>query len=165
MNAQRAFLAGILAGLVLSVLMALGRALGIPLAVEMMLGTLVGLPVGVPVTYLIGLIIHLLLSGTIALLYALGFERVTRRAGWGVGAAFSLVHIIVAGIVLALMPAIHPMIPEAMGPPGFLMFNMGAGAVILFLIGHAIFGALVGGLYAGDVLATGEERWSREAAV
>ncbi|MFU8803601.1 MAG: hypothetical protein ACNA8W_07325 [Bradymonadaceae bacterium] len=165
MNLSRAFLAGVIAGIVMSILMALGRAVGIPLAAEMMLGTMFGLPMGAVGTWVFGFVMHLIVSGLIALLYAVGFERVTHRAGWGVGAAFSLVHILIAGIVMAMMPLIHPMIPTPMGAPGFLMFNMGAAAAILFIVEHVIYGALVGGIYAGEVLPTRGERFRREAVV
>lgn len=148
MDTSNAFLAGVVAGLAMSVIMALGRALGVPIDVEMMLGTLIGLAPGTIGTWIVGLVMHLVISGLIALIYAWGFENVTHRADWGTGALFSIVHIIIGGLAMGLMPFIHPMIPEIMAAPGVFAVNLGTGAVLLFLVGHLVYGAFVGGIYA-----------------
>lgn len=140
MNIRRAFVAGVVGGAVMAVLVKVG-----PVNLEMMLGTLV-LPRGVA-AWILGLLMHLVISGAIALLYALGFERLTHRAGPAVGAAFSVVHAVVGGLALAVIPAIHPMIPEQMRAPGAFMSGVGFGGVLLFFIEHLVYGAIVGQLY------------------
>lgn len=156
MNSSRAFLAGLIAGLAMTIIAAIGRAFGMPLDVEMMLGTMFGFDAGETGTWILGFVIHLMLSGLIALLYAWGFEHITKRAGWGIGTAFSVVHIIIGGLMMGVVPFIHPMIPEAMAAPGIFVVNLGTGAVIFFLIEHLVYGALVGGIYATGTTTLGQ---------
>jgi hypothetical protein len=144
-NVGRAFMAGVAGGAVMSIGMAIGRALGMPGNVEQMMGTMF-VPPGTT-AFLLGLFIHLMVSGLIALIYAWGFEHVTHRAGFLVGLGFAVVHTVIAGIVMGMMPMMHPMIPERMPPPGFFMANLGAMAAIAEVVLHLIYGAIVGGLY------------------
>lgn len=149
MKAGRAFAAGVAGGLVMTGgFGAAVRALGLPLNLELVLGTLF-LPRGLT-AWLVGLAMHLVISGAIALVYAWGFERVTHRADAGVGAIFSMVHIVIAGLALLAIPAIHPLIPEQMRAPGAFMSGLGVLGVVLFVIEHVIYGALVGAMY-GEV--------------
>lgn len=150
MNASKAFLAGVIAGIAMSILMALGRAVGIPLNAEVMLGTMVGLAPEAFGTWLTGFAIHLAISGVIGLAYGWGFENVTGRAGVGPGMLFAIVHVAIAGFVMGMMPALHPMIPEPMAAPGLFMVNMGAAAVALFVVEHFVYGAITGGIYAAE---------------
>lgn len=113
---------------------------------EMMLGTMTGSAPGM-VTWIMGLIIHLVVSGMIALVYAVGFEYVTHRAGVVIGLGFAIIHIIIGGIVMGVMPMMHPMIPEQMPPPGAFMLGMGAMSAGLFVLEHFIYGAIVGAMY------------------
>lgn len=140
MNIRRAFLAGLVGGLVMAVLAKAG-----PVSVEMVLGTFL-LPRGVG-AWVLGLVIHLVLSGLIALVYAFGFERITHRASAAIGLGFSLVHFVIGGLALAAIPALHPLIPEEMRAPGMFMSGLGFGGVLLFLIEHLVYGAIVGQLY------------------
>ncbi|MBA2662430.1 MAG: hypothetical protein H0U74_09065 [Bradymonadaceae bacterium] len=151
MNTSRAFGAGVLGGLVMTIITAIARAAGMPVNIEAMLGSMLGLAPAATGTWLLGLLMHLVLSGLIALLYAWGFERVTHRAGWQIGVAFSVVHIIIAGLFMAMLPAIHPMIPQMMAAPGAFMINMGAMGVLFLIVEHVIYGAIVGGVYAPEV--------------
>lgn len=146
MNIGRAFLAGVVGGAVMTAIMALVRAMGMNANPEMMLGTMMG---GPPDTtrWIMGLIIHLVLSGLIALVYAIGFEFVTHRAGWLVGLGFAIIHLIIGGIVMGMMGAMHPMVPEQMMAPGPFMSGMGMMGVGLFTVEHLIYGAIVGAMY------------------
>jgi hypothetical protein len=146
----KAILAGIIGGLAMTALAWLARATGIDLNGEMMLGTMTGNAPG-PGTWTVGLMMHLVLSALIALLYAAGFEGVTRRAGAGIGLGFSLVHIIIGGVVMGMIQAVHPMIPEQMPAPGAFLMNMGPTIVALFVVEHLMYGTIVGALY-GAVL-------------
>ena len=110
----------------MSVLLAFGRAMGMPAKLEMMLGTMMGMAPGI-ITWIIGFMMHLIISGLIALLYALGFEYIAHRSGWAVGAAFSIIHILIAGPFIGMMPAMHPMVPEQMPAPGAFMSNIEMG--------------------------------------
>ena len=145
MNFGKAFLAGVVGGLVMTIIMAFVRATMMPGAnPEMMWGTMMGGAPGMA-TWIIGLIIHLVISGVIALVYALGFEFVTHRAGVLIGLGFAIIHMIIGG--MGLMPMMHPMIPEQMPAPGAFMSGMGAMGAGLFVLEHFIYGAIVGVMY------------------
>ncbi|MDQ3036419.1 MAG: hypothetical protein M3Y87_28735 [Myxococcota bacterium] len=146
MKPGKAFIAGVVGGAVMSVLLAIGRAMGMPINLEMMLGTMTGLAPGAG-TWVLGLIMHLVISGGIALFYAVGFEHIAHRAGALPGVVFSLLHIVVGGLVMGFIPAIHPLIPESMMAPGAFMSNIGDIGVIAFVALHAIYGAVVGVVY------------------
>lgn len=161
MNWQRAFLGGVIGGAVMTVLLALARAMGMPANISMLLGTMVGLMPG-PGAWVVGFIIHLVLSGVVAFLYGWGFEQLTHRAGSWVGAGFSVIHFILAGLFLGLIPALHPAIPTQMSAPGIFMSNLGAAGVVAFIVLHVIYGLIVGTTY-GPVHHARPERQPREA--
>ncbi|WP_157070181.1 hypothetical protein [Sandaracinus amylolyticus] len=140
MNIRRAFLAGVLGGVVMAVL---GKV--VPVQLETILGTFF-LPRGVG-AWVLGLVLHLLISGAIALLYGLGFERITHRATAGIGVVFSILHVVIGGLAFGALPAIHPLIPEQIRAPGAFMSSIGFGGVLLFVIEHIVYGAIVGQLY------------------
>ncbi len=142
----RAFWAGVIGGAIMSILMALARAAGMPVNIGMMLGTLTGLPVS-PGAWLVGFILHLVISGLIAFVYAWGFEYAAHRANAGIGAAFAAIHVVLAGFFLGVMPALHPLMPTPMSPPGIFLSNLGAIGIIAFIALHAIYGLIVGGMY------------------
>lgn len=147
MNYGRAFLAGVVGGAVMSVMLAMARnVMGMPANLEMMLGTMTGIQPSTT-TFLIGLMMHLVISGLIALIYAAGFEYVTRRSGWLIGAGFGVIHSIIGGIFMGMMPMMHPLIPEQMPAPGFFMSNLGPMGVVAEIIMHIIYGAIVGAIY------------------
>jgi hypothetical protein len=146
MKTGKAIVAGLVGGVAMTVLAWLVRLAGLQMNAEMMLGSMVSSSPGAT-TWLIGFVIHLMISALIALIYAWGFERVTHRAGAVVGLGFAVIHVIIAGFVMAMIPAIHPMIPESMPAPGAFMANMGATFIALFVIEHLLYGAIVGALY------------------
>ena len=151
MKVGKALIAGIVGGVAMTLLAWLGRQMGIGLNGEMMLGTMVSSPGSA--AWLIGFVMHMMLSVVIALAYAWGFERVTHRAGAVVGLGFAVIHVILAGMVMGIIPAMHPMIPEQMPAPGAFMANMGTTFVALFVIEHLTFGAIVGAMYGPVVSA------------
>lgn len=145
MNIGRAIIAGAAGGVAMTVLGWIVRQFGLEMNAEMMLGTMVSSPGST--AWIIGFGIHLMLSVLIALLYGVGFERVTHRAGATVGLGFAVIHVIIAGFVMAMIPAMHPMIPEQMPAPGAFLANMGGSFVALFVFEHLLYGAIVGALY------------------
>ena len=150
MKVFNAIFAGIVGGLAMTGLGWLARAGGLDVNPEMMLGTMLGYPEGQD-AWLVGLGMHLVISLLIALLYAAGFEAVAHRAGPAAGFSFSVVHLVLAGLALVGLPAIHHMIPEQMPAPGPFMVNLGAPVVAFFILEHILFGVLVGSIY-GSVL-------------
>ena len=146
MNFGRAFLAGVIGGAAMSVGLAMGRAMGMPANLEMMLGTMTGSQPGAT-AWAAGFVAHIVISGLIALIYAVGFEYVTHRAGWLVGAGFGFIHAIIGGLFMGVMPMMHPLIPGRMPAPGAFMSNMGAMGVVAEFTLHLIYGAVVGAMY------------------
>jgi hypothetical protein len=146
MNAGRAIVAGLAGGVVMTVLAWVVRQLGIDMNGEMMLGTMLVSPPG-GTAWLVGFGLHMILSAVIALAYAWGFEQVAHRSGALIGLAFAVVHVVIAGVVMAMIPAMHPMIPEQMPAPGAFLANMGGAFVAFFIVEHLLYGAVVGALY------------------
>ena len=121
------------------------RTMGVDMNAEMMLGTMFSSPERG--AWVIGFGVHMLLSVLFALIYAWAFENVTHRAGLAVGLGFAVIHIVLAGIVMAMIPMVHPMIPERMMAPGAFMSGMGAMGVGLFVLEHLLYGGIVGASY------------------
>ncbi len=112
MNFGRAFLAGVIGGIVMSIGLAMGRAMGMPANLELMLGTMLLQPG--TAAFMVGMVMHLMISGLIALIYAWGFETLTHRSSALIGAGFGFIHAIIGGMVMGMMPMMHPLIPEMM---------------------------------------------------
>ncbi len=146
MDTGKAIVAGLIAGIAGTILLALGRVIGIPINLGLMLGTMLGLAPG-PSTWFVGFIIHLVVSAILGILYAAGFEYITHRSGVGIGIGFSILHILVAGLLMGAIPMMHPMIPEVMAAPGAFLAYRGPAGVLMFLVLHLAFGAIVGAMY------------------
>lgn len=146
MNFGKAFLAGVVGGVVMSIGLAMGRAMGMPANLEMMLGTMMGSQPSTMI-WVMGFVMHLIISGLIALIYAVGFEYLTHRSGWLIGVGFGVIHAIIGGIFMGMMPMMHPLIPEQMPAPGAFMSNLGMMGVIAEIMLHLIYGAIVGAIY------------------
>ena len=96
------------------------------------------------------------------LVFALGYYAVFRavgHAGWLFGAALGLVHASLAGgaLLTVLLPAVHPRMGSPwtdaeetpfLEAPGFLLMNYGRRTLVWTLVGHVIYGAIVGGFAA-----------------
>ncbi len=151
MKTGKAFLAGVVGGAVMSVIMFMARTvMHMDVKLELLLGTMIGLTPGTT-AWLVGFVMHLMISGLIALAYAWAFENVLHRAGWQAGALLAVAHIVIAGLFMGMMPAMHPLVPETMPGPGFFMLNLGVMGLMAFVMLHVIFGAIVGAMY-GPVL-------------
>jgi hypothetical protein len=150
MKYGKAFGAGVLGAVVMTVIMAMARAMGMPVNLEMILGTMMGGPPSAA-KWVMGFIMHLMAGGIFGLIYAVGFEYLTHRADWLVGMGFGFIHSLFAGLFMAIMPAMHPLIPEQMPAPGAFMSNLGMMGVIAEIMLHLIYGAIVGAMY-GPVL-------------
>ena len=96
--------------------------------------------------WLAGAAAQLVVAIIAAIVYALIFEFVTRRAGPLIGLAIALPHAIVAGLAMGFIPASR-LIDAGIGPPGAFMEYRGPWVVATFVLAHLAFGALVGKLY------------------
>ncbi len=108
--------------------------------------------------------LHFAFGLAFALVYYALF-RAIHETGWAVGAAFGLVHGLFSGsaLVNVLLPLVHPRMgtpftdatePPLLEPPGFLLENYGSRTALGNLIGHLMYGAVVGGFSAHLALWT-----------
>ena len=106
----------------------------------------------------IGYVIHFVNGLLFALAYYAVF-RAAGHAGWLFGAALGFVHAsLAAGALLTvLLPAVHPRMGSPwtdstetplLEAPGFLLLNYGRRTAIWTLLGHLLYGAIVGGFAA-----------------
>jgi hypothetical protein len=102
----------------------------------------------------IGYAIHFLNGLIFSAVYGLVFVAVD-EAGWLLGAVLGVVHALFAGgaLVNVLLPAVHPRMGKPwsdsrdtpiLEPPGFLLLNYGRGTVVVTLLLHIAYGAIVG---------------------
>lgn len=107
----------------------------------------------------IGYAVHFFNGLAFAFLYGLIFEAVG-RAGWWFGLLLGVVHAAFAGgaLVNLLLPAVHPRMGSpwsdatdapVLEPPGFMLVNYGRATVLVTLVLHMAYGAIVGGFAAG----------------
>ncbi len=96
-----------------------------------------------------GFLFHLIVSGAIALIYAWAFNLLGLRDNlWLWGLLGGAIHYVLAGMFLVMVPAMHPEIPEQRPVPGAFARNFGVPDVPAFLMGHLIYGLVVGIAYA-----------------
>jgi hypothetical protein len=107
----------------------------------------------------IGYAVHFFNGLAFSFLYGLIFEAVG-RAGWLFGLLLGVVHAGFAGgaLVNLLLPAVHPRMGSpwtdatdapVLEPPGFLLVNYGRATVLVTLVLHMAYGAIVGAFAAG----------------
>ena len=82
----------------------------------------------------------------IALLYALVFEFVTRRAGWLIGAAIGVMHATLVWLGAGLAAWWFPDFMSAFAGELSLLFHSLL-AIAAFLALHVVYGAIVGAMY------------------
>ena len=106
----------------------------------------------------IGYVIHFFNGLLFALAYY-GVFRAVGHAGWLFGAALGIVHAALSGgaLLTVLLPAVHPRMgtpwtdaeeTPLLEAPGFLLLNYGRRTLVWTLLGHIVFGAIVGGFAA-----------------
>lgn len=106
---------------------------------------------------LIGFGVHLLNGWIFSLGYVAAFQQLG-RATWWIGALLGLLQsLFVLTVVMRLMPGLHPrMASEEKGPtvtrqlepPGFLALNYGYQTPLSVVLGHLIYGAMLGAFYS-----------------
>lgn len=139
---------GVIAAVVMTLVMVAVRAAGLSqMNLEMMNGAMITRSVDT-LTWVLGLAMHLVAGAVFGLVYAAIFEA-WGRAGWQRGLLLGALHSLLSGTLLAVMPFIHPAIPEHSGlpAPGFLAAGYGPVTVVGFVVLHLLFGVIVGAGY------------------
>ena len=141
-----AFAGGVIAGLFGTIVFALARFGGISVySFEINAGALLtggNIAAASPAVWMIGFVAKLFMSGIIGWLYSGGF-RLLGRAGWDLGAAFGILHWVIAGSVMGISTATGKLVQD----PGYYGVNLGWPTFVLLFVSHILFGVLVGGLY------------------
>ena len=135
--------AGIGGALAMSFATGAGRRAGLDVDLETLAGTQLGLPPG-PRAWWAGLLSQCAVGSLLfAQGYRVAFEQLQLRPTPLRGAVLGLLHGAAAGAALAAAPLVHPQMPDTIPPPGPFMLHRGAGAAMLFVGVHALFGAIV----------------------
>ncbi len=148
----KAFMAGVIGAAVIAAIMGIAIGAGFKIMdFSLLWGTLIGLPVG-PAAWIAGFCIHLLAGGLFALLYAAIFKMFS-AAGAMRGGIIGIVHAIVTGIAIALLPLVDPAVESGrLKAPGPYFSGHGVAGILFYFGIHIIYGAIVGALYFRMVL-------------
>ena len=142
-----AIIAGLVATIVFDIWALFARATGITsMKVEKALGSMFTDGRGMTP---IGVIIHFTFGAGIALLYAVIFEHASINNGTITGGVIGIFHGIIIGvIVMPMMGLLHPAMRKGkVEGPGFFAINKGSASPIYIIIGHIIFGLVIGTVY------------------
>jgi hypothetical protein len=121
-----------------------GRSLAMPVLTNLA-GTMVA-PPGSRAARAAGVVAQLVSGGMFAEAYRPVLEALPSSRPWRLGLAMGLLHGAGAGVLLALVPGVHPRVPEHVAPPGAFMLNHGAGPAVAFVGLHLLYGAVVASL-------------------
>ena len=146
-DAGAAIVAGIIGGVVMSAVLYMGIAM-MPRRMKMNLFLMLGTMSvkDTKMAYVAGAMMHVGMSIVfglihVALYQAFGLE--SALVAWGV--LFGLVHWVITGMGLGMMPVMHPLIRKGqMDAPGAFAMSYPAMTVMGFLMLHVLFGVLVG---------------------
>jgi len=156
MNISNLLLWGFAATLILTVLLSVSRPLGFTrMDLPFMLGTF--FTPNRDNAPLLGFAAHLLIGWLFAILYGATFETIDVHAWW-VGATIGLIHgLFVLTVGLHILNYIHPRMARPyqgptptrqLEPPGFMALNYGRGTPLITLIGHIVYGTILGAFYS-----------------
>lgn len=132
LNVGRAVLAGIAGTAVMTLMTIMAGAMGMKMDIPGMLSGFMGTPVA------IGWIAHFMIGTVLALIYAAGFVAWLRGAPWLRGALYGVFPFLLAQ--LAVMPVMGMGVFTSAAPNALVMV---AGS----LMGHLVYGAIVGAVY------------------
>lgn len=137
----RAAVVGLTGAALVGILSAVARGVGIPYEAERLWGAFLTGADGADggLAYLLGLLGQLAAGGVLGPLYVRLLARAEAPTLLA-GALLGSIHALVLGVLLALVPLVHPAVPDVLAAPGLLMLEWGAGASLLHLILHVGFG-------------------------
>lgn len=155
MNTGNLILWGFAATVVLSILLAVSRPLGLTrMDLPFMLGTM--FTSNRNKAPWLGFLIHLFMGWIFAFIYGAAFES-SGLETWWFGLAIGFVHgAFVLSVGLEILSFYHPRMAnpfhgptptKQLEPPGFLALNYGRGTPLITMLGHLIYGLLLGIFY------------------
>ena len=141
MNVLSAVIAGIAGTIAISMVMGLAPMMGMPkMDIVDMLSTMFGKP-----NKVLGWMMHLMMGVVFALIYAFLWSRGFGSSNWLFGLIFGVVHWLIVGVIMAMIPMMHVGIKNGdVEAPGMWMTNQGG--ILAFvggLMGHMVFGLVV----------------------
>ncbi|GAB4337803.1 MAG: hypothetical protein Kow0010_25980 [Dehalococcoidia bacterium] len=151
-----AILAGLVATAVMTALMYAGASMmSVRMDMPMMLGTMM-MPPG-SAARMAGLVMHFVAGTVFFIIYAALFDAFgidSTVAGWA--ALFGLVHGVLAGLMMVMMPMMHSRMATAgavagsgeVEAPGLFGKNLGQMAPMAIVALHVVFGLVGGAIYA-----------------
>ncbi|MDP8905110.1 MAG: hypothetical protein M3N29_07325 [Chloroflexota bacterium] len=144
-----AVIAGVVAGVVMTAMLLMVKLANVGLQMDMHRTWGAMLRMYGTTGWLVGLIIHLVLSGAVGILYAVGFAILGVSDNlwlWGLIGGF--VHWLIAGMFMGALDTMHPEIPDREPDPGAFALKFGVPDVPGFLMTHLAYGVVVGVAYA-----------------
>ncbi len=142
--------AGLLGGTVMAALLYMGLAM-MPSQMKMNLFYLLGSMMlrEKVMIYMAGIMAHAVMSIAFALIHTGVFEATgldSNLAAWGL--LFGLVHYLMTGMALGMLPMVHPRIRDGeLQAPGAFALSYPKGTAMGFLMLHLVYGVLVGVFY------------------
>ncbi len=147
MNILSAAIAGFVATIVFTMILMMAPKMRMP---KMDIVSLLGSMFSAKSNPVLGWTIHLMMGVVFALVYAFIWSLGFGAATWGIGLIFGVVHWLIVGMIMGMIPMLHVGIKSGVvKAPGLWMTNNGG--VMAFmggLVGHAIFGAVTALVYA-----------------
>lgn len=148
MNVIAAAIAGLVGTAVISIIMAVAPRMGMPkMAIWEMLGSMFN-PHG---SVALGWAVHFMMGVIFAIVYAALWTAGLGSASLASGALFGVVHWLIVGLMMGVMPMMHAGIRAGTVPtPGvYMLRNDGLMAFMGGLVGHVVYGLVVASVYAG----------------
>ena len=98
-------------------------------------------------TLIAGLLIHLSVSVIISFIYAFAYDKILGAASAFYGTVLGTFHWLISGIAVHFMDKMNPLVQQGQIPPLKLYAHgYGLASILIFLIGHLIYG-FFNGLY------------------
>ncbi len=140
----QAIKAGIIAWIFFTLVLYMAPLMGVPkMDVPAMLAGMFGMN-----NLAFGWMMHLVVGLVLGRIYAYWFVDRVGGAPWVRGLAFGVLPWLAMMVVVApMLPVLNPMLAKM--PPGLFLANMGIMAPMGSLIGHLIWGAVLGAVYGG----------------
>ncbi len=144
---KTAIYTGFAGSITLSIAMFFLRMAGIPIHLERLLAAAFFPSLGYLDSWFFGFGLHLLIGAGWAILFGITFRTGIWKPNWWIGLVGGVFQGIIAGLLFGIFTQLHPLIPDDFPPYGYYMMGMGLEGVAIFMLGHMLFGVVVGGLY------------------